>query len=485
MRIYPIILSGGSGSRLWPLSRKEFPKQYLSLVDEKQTLLQATLKRIQGVENLAPPTIICNTEHRFLVAEQLQQIGIHNATIMLELVGKNTAPAIAAAARHIVNKQSHAEETPQQSSLLILSADHEIKDVKAFHKAIQIASKQVETGKLVTFGIVPISSHTGYGYIEKGPEVSGQTLENMSEAYKIKQFIEKPDQLTANRLLQTDNFLWNSGMFLFQIDQLLEQLTRYAPEITQAAEQAVQNATEDYDFTRLEPYSPSLVPLSIDYALMEKTNNAVVVALDAGWSDVGSWSALYEIGEKDQNNNHIKGDAIVEDTTGCYIHADHHMIATIGVENLIIVDTPDATLVTVQEKAEQVKYIVEQLQQQGRCEQQTHRKVFRPWGWYDTVEKEDRFKVKRICVNPGSSLSLQKHYHRAEHWIVVSGTAKITNGGKTELLSENQSTYIPVGVLHRLENPGNLPLEMIEVQSGSYLGEDDIERYEDYYGRVS
>ena len=470
MKIIPVILSGGSGTRLWPLSRKQYPKQYLLLAEE-QTMLQATLQRLEGLENLADPIIICNIEHRFLVAEQLQKIGIKNPTILLEPVGKNTAPAIAAAAHYIASDHQ----------MLVLSADHVIQDIPAFHKAIKIASKQAEHGKLVSFGITPAFPHTGYGYIKTEKTMRESPR---ASAVKIEQFSEKPNQQTAEQYLKEGNYLWNSGMFLFQADHLLKELTIHAKEIVETTQQSIKNAIEDLDFIRLEHESfAATISDSIDYALMEKTDRAVVVPLDAGWNDIGSWTALYEIGEKDSDNNVIKGDVLTMDTINSYIHADHHMIAAVGVENLIIIDTADATLITTKEQAQQVKGIVEQLQQQDRCEEQLHRKVYRPWGWYDSIDKESRFQVKRICVKPGASLSLQKHYHRAEHWIVVSGTAKITNGEKTELLSENQSTYIPIGTLHRLENPGKLPLEMIEVQSGSYLGEDDIERHGDHYGR--
>jgi len=479
MKIIPVILSGGSGSRLWPLSRKQYPKQYLPLA-EGNTMFQATLQRLKGVKNLADPIVVCNVEHRFLVAEQLHELGIKNPVILLEPVGKNTAPAIAAAAHYII------KYSVPLSQMLILPADHVIQDIPAFHRSIQTASKQAENGKLVTFGIIPIHPHTGYGYIKT--KISSSSLEegwDWGKAEKIDKFKEKPNLQTAEQYLKEGNYLWNSGMFLFQAGHLLKEMTIYAQDIVETTQQSIENAVTDIDFIRLDKKSFIATSSdSIDYSLMEKTDQAVVVPLDAGWNDVGSWTALYEIGNKDQNNNVIKGDVITMDTTNSYIYADHHMITAIGVENLIIVDTADATLITTKEQAQRVKSIVEQLQQQDRCEEQLHRKVYRPWGWYDSIEKESCFQVKRICVKPGASLSLQKHYHRAEHWIVVSGTAKITNGNKTELLDKNQSTYIPIGVLHRLENPGKLPLEMIEVQSGSYLSEDDIERYEDNYGRI-
>jgi len=466
MQIIPVILSGGSGTRLWPLSRKQHPKQYLSLADE-QTMLQATIQRLQGLENLATPIVICNQEHRFLVAEQLQQINIEKPTIILEPEGKNTAPAIAAAAHYI-----------KDGLMLVLPADHIIQDIQAFHQTIKIAIKQAEQDKLTTFGITPAEPNTGYGYIEKSSDME-------DHACKIKRFVEKPDLEAAKQYLKDGNYLWNSGMFVFTAQNYLKELSKYNPQISERCKQAIEQAKQDYDFLRLDPAEFAKSPAdSIDYAVMEKTENAVVVALDAGWNDIGNWSALYQIGEKDKNGNVIKGNAMITETTNSYINANHHMIATIGVDDLVIVDSADATLVVSKDKAQQVKQIVEQLQQQNRAEEQLHRKVYRPWGWYDTIDNGYRFKVKRICVNPEATLSLQKHYHRAEHWIVVKGTAQITNGEQKELLNENQSTYIPIGATHRLENPGKLPLEMIEVQSGSYLGEDDIERIEDNYGRI-
>ena len=483
MKLTPVILSGGSGTRLWPLSRQQYPKQYLTLVGE-HTMLQETILRLKGLENLTDPTIICNVEHRFLVAEQCQQIGIKKPTILLEPIGKNTAPAIAAAAYNAI-KYSLGRDN---SLLLILSADHLIQDSTAFHQAINVAIKQAQLGELVTFGVVPKDANTNYGYIETETPCKDKMM-----AQKVKSFHEKPDQKVANRYLQNDNFLWNAGMFMFQVETLLNELTIHAPEIVASAKDAIDQSEQDLYFTRMAPFefetnsstlSMQHSKLSIDYALMEKAHNVVVVPLEAGWNDIGAWSALYEIGKKDANNNVIKGDVLITETTNSYINADHHMIATIGIDNLIIVDTPDATLVATKDKVQEVKKIVKQLNTKNSTLNIHHLKVHRPWGWYKTIDKESRFQVKRICVNPGASLSLQKHYHRAEHWIIVKGTAKITNGNKTELLRENQSTYIPVGELHRLENPGMLPLEMIEVQSGSYLGEDDIERLDDCYGRL-
>jgi mannose-1-phosphate guanylyltransferase / mannose-6-phosphate isomerase len=470
MKIIPVILSGGSGTRLWPLSRKQYPKQYLPLVGDK-TVFQETILRLNGIENLADPVIICNVDHRFLVAEQFQQIDITNPTILLEPIGRNTAPAIAAAAIHSLKLSDNAV-------LLVLSADHIIKDIDSFHSAINIGSKHAQNGKLVTLGVLPKNANTSFGYIK--------TSNNYNDGvYRVEEFVEKPDLETAKTYLEQGNYLWNSGMFMFKANTLIDELTTYSSNIVKAVSLSVEKATQDLGFIRLDKQTFESSPSdSIDYALMEKSNNVVVVPLDAEWNDIGSWSALYDISSKDNSGNVISGDVIAQDTTNSYIKTDHNMIVTIGVDNLIVVDTPDATLIATKDKVQKVKQVVEQLQKKGRYEEQLHRKVYRPWGWYDSVDKGDRFQVKRICVNPGASLSLQKHAYRAEHWIIVKGSALVTNGDKTELLVENQSTFIPVGTLHRLENPGELPLEMIEVQSGSYLGEDDIERFEDSYGRT-
>jgi len=454
-------------------------------------MLQATLSRLEGVENLGDPIVICNFEHRFLVAEQLQQIGIKNPIILLEPVGKNTAPAIAAAAHYIEINSARLFSEDTVSQMLILSADHIIQDIPAFHHAIKIASKQAEKGKLATFGIIPTHPNTGYGYIKT--ETIFYSQGKRDEVGKIKAFKEKPNQQTAERYLKEGNYLWNSGMFMFQARVLINELVTYSPEIVKAAKIAINNAIEDLDFIRMAPFelkkskevTLGYSMLSIDYALMEKTDQSVVVPLDAGWNDIGSWGALYEVGSKDQNNNVIRGDVISVETTNSYINASHHMIATIGVDSLIIVDTPDATLVATKDKNQQVKQIVEQLQQKDRCEEQIHRKVYRPWGWYDSIESGENFQVKRLYVNPGESLSLQLHRFRAEHWVVVKGVATVENNGKLFTLKKGESTYIPKESKHFLANRTDKPLEVIEVQSGSYLGEDDIERFEDTYGRVS
>jgi len=470
MMIIPVILSGGSGTRLWPLSRKQYPKQYLPLVGDN-TMLQETILRLSGLDNLADPIIICNADHRFLVAEQCQQIDIKNPIILLEPIGRNTAPAIAAAALQSLKKTDDAV-------LLVLSADHVIQDVEVFHAAINIASQQAQDGKLATFGIVPTDANTGYGYIKS-------SADSNDGAHKVEEFVEKPDLETAQTYLEQGNYLWNSGMFMFKPATLIDELTTHSPDIVTSVNDAVNNAAQDLDFIRLDKQAFESSPSdSIDYALMEKSSNVVVVPLDAQWNDIGAWSALHDIGTKDANGNVIKGDVIAQDTTNTYINANHHMVATIGVDNLIIVDTADATFIATQDKAQEVKSIVESLQAKGRDEGVMHRKVFRPWGWYDSIESGKHFQVKRLHVNPGAKLSLQMHHKRAEHWVVVSGIATVINGEDVLTLKEGDSTYIPIGTTHGLENKTNEQLEIIEVQSGTYLGEDDIVRFEDIYGRV-
>jgi mannose-1-phosphate guanylyltransferase/mannose-6-phosphate isomerase len=470
MKIIPVILSGGSGTRLWPLSRKQYPKQYLPLVGDN-TMLQETMLRLNGLDNLADSIIISNADHRFLVADQCQQIDIKNPTILLEPVGRNTAPAIAAAALQSIKESD-------DPILLVLSADHVIQDVEAFHKAINIATKQAQNGKLATFGIVPTDANTGYGYIKLSKD-------NNDGAYKVVEFVEKPNLQTAQAYLEQGNYLWNSGMFMFQANTLIDELTAHSPDIVKSVRESIDKATQDLDFIRLEKQAFESSPNdSIDYALMEKSDNVVVVPLNAQWNDIGSWSALHDIGVKDDNGNVVIGDVFSEETINSYIHANHHMIATIGVQDLIIIDTPNATLISTKDKAQDVKKIVEQLQQQDREEQFCHRKVYRPWGWYDSIETGKHFQVKRLHINPNAKLSLQMHYKRAEHWVVVSGIATAINGENTLTLIEGESTYIPIGVTHALENKTSEPLEIIEVQSGTYLGEDDIVRFEDIYGRI-
>jgi mannose-1-phosphate guanylyltransferase/mannose-6-phosphate isomerase len=402
-----------------------------------------------------------------LVAQQLQEINIKKPTILLEPVGRNTAPAIIAGALKIVDKDS---------ILLILSADHIIQNIDDFHQAIKFAIKQAQDNKLVTFGIVPDSANTGYGYIQKG--------DSIDDAFKVAKFIEKPNQKKADEYFKTGIYLWNSGMFMFKTKVLLDEANKYAPEILNWVKKSVDNASQDLDFVRLnDDFFAKSKNISIDYALMEKSDNVVVVPLDANWSDIGSWDALYNISNKDKNGNSITGDVISIATNNSYINAQHHMVATIGVDNLIIVDTANATLVATKDKAQEVKKIVEKLQLTKRCEQEHHRKVYRPWGWYDSIETGDTFQVKRLHIKPKGKLSLQLHHKRAEHWIVITGEASVTNGDNIFTLKKGQSTYIPIGVKHALENKTNQELEIIEVQSGVYLGEDDIERFEDIYGR--
>jgi len=473
MKIVPVILSGGSGTRLWPLSRQQYPKQFLPLLGNK-SMFQEALLRLKGVSNLTDPVIVCNEDHRFIVAEQLNQIGINNAAIILEPIGRNTAPAIASAAMQIIN-----DIDKKNSIMLVLSADHEINDTDEFLKTINIAKIYAKKGRLVTFGIVPNSPNTGFGYINYIDEMS-------SEVCEVKKFVEKPDHKTAESYLKDGCYLWNSGMFMFDPSQLLMELSDHCVEIVNAVKKSFDNATQDLDFIRLEKqFFESSPSNSIDYALMEKSNNVVVVKLDAGWSDVGSWASLYQISEKDKNGNVLKGDIFAEETYNSYIDSGNHIIATIGVSNLVIVDTPDATLIASKDQSHKVQKIVKNLQLSDREEHANNRKVFRPWGWYDSIESGLNFQVKRLHVNPGAKLSLQMHNKRAEHWVVIDGVANVTNGEKTFTLTLGESTYIPIGAKHSLENKASQTLEIIEVQSGVYLGEDDIVRFEDIYGRVN
>jgi len=468
LSLCPVIMCGGSGTRLWPLSRAQFPKQFLPLVNDT-SMLQDTMERLPAKHQA--PVFICNEDHRFLVAEQVKQVNCKQATILLEPQGRNTAPAVALAAIDALCENEDA-------LLLVLAADHVIKDTEKFHQAVDTATIAAQQGQLVTFGIVPTHAETGYGYIKKGAEKEGGT-------YQVAEFVEKPNVETAQRYLNSGDYLWNSGMFLFKASRYLEELEKFRPDILQACQAAMVEVEKDLDFTR--PNTEAFLQCadeSIDYAVMEKTEDAVVVPLDAGWSDVGSYSALWEVCQQNEQHNVIKGDVIAHDTTNSYIHSQHKLITTLGVDNLVIIDTPDAVLIANKDTVQNVKDIVNELKAQQRPEATLHREVYRPWGKYDSVDSGERFQVKRITVNPGAKLSVQMHHHRAEHWIIVSGTAKVTLDDDTILLSENQSTYIPIGVVHALENPGKLPLEMIEVQSGSYLGEDDIVRFEDRYGRT-
>jgi mannose-1-phosphate guanylyltransferase len=467
---FPVIMAGGSGSRLWPLSRQLNPKQFLTLVDAEHSLLQATIKRLEGLD-AGFPLLICNEQHRFLAAEQLRLLGMDKSNILLEPVGRNTAPAIALAA-------IQACESADDPVLLVLAADHLIQDVEAFHASLQTALPLAATGKLVTFGIVPTHAETGYGYLEKGDAVG-------EGGFRVNRFVEKPDLETANQYLDSGDYFWNSGMFMFRASRYLQELEKFRPDILAACREALSKGEQDMHFTRVDHAAFAACPEdSIDYAVMEKTADAVMVPLDAGWSDIGSWSALWDVGVKNADGNVLKGDVICERTQGSYVHAEHRLVATVGVNDLVIVETKDAVLVAHKDQVQDVKKIVEQLKSDKRHEHANHREVYRPWGVYDSIDQGERYQVKRITVKPGAKLSVQMHHHRAEHWIVVSGAAKVTNGDKTYLVTENQSTFIPIGQVHALENPGMIPLELIEVQSGSYLGEDDIVRFEDRYGRI-
>lgn len=475
--ILPVIMSGGSGSRLWPLSRALHPKQFLALLNE-HTLLQETVNRLDNTKCLNP-LIICNNEHRFIVAEQLRANDTIASDIILEPMGKNTAPAITLAALAAVDKGDNP-------LLLVLAADHVIKDIPAFQQAVMDAKAFASQDKLVTFGIVPTHAETGYGYIRQG----NQQTHSEATGFNVDSFVEKPDLATAQTYLDSGEYLWNSGMFMFKASRYLEELAKFSPEMLAVCKNAFDNKTQDLDFTRISADIFAQCPEdSIDYAVMEpickaEGSDAVVVPMNAGWSDVGSFSSLWEVSEKDDNGNVNHGDIVSHNTTNSYINAGHKLVTTVGVDNLVIVETKDALLVANKDQVQDVKTIVEQLKAQDRYEYKHQREVFRPWGKYDSLDFGVRDQVKRITVKPGAKLSIQMHHHRAEHWIVVSGTAKVTNGDKTFLVTENESTYIPLGQIHALENPGCLPLELIEVQTGSYLGEDDIVRFDDKYGRV-
>ncbi|MBD9468867.1 mannose-1-phosphate guanylyltransferase/mannose-6-phosphate isomerase [Pseudoxanthomonas sp. PXM01] len=465
--LIPVILSGGSGTRLWPLSREAYPKQFLPLVGD-QTMLQATWRRAAPVTR-ARPIIVANQEHRFMVAEQLREIGVEPAAVVLEPAGRNTAPAIATAALIAVAQNEHAV-------LLVLPSDHVITHESAFHDAVRLAMPAAARGDLVTFGIVPKAPETGYGYIKaaRGEGVRA-----------VDRFVEKPDLETARGYIEDGGYFWNSGMFLFKASSYLSELRRLEPDMLAACEQALALAKRDADFIRLDADAfTGIRSDSIDYAVMEKTSAAAVVPLEAGWSDVGSWGALWDVSAQDSQGNAHHGDVIEIDCKNTYAYGNR-LIALIGLQDVVVVETDDAVLVGSRDRIQEVKEVVGQIKTAGRSEAAAHRKVYRPWGAYDSIDQGARFQVKRITVKPGATLSLQMHHHRAEHWIVVSGTAEVTRGDEVILLAENQSTYIPLGVTHRLKNPGKLPLELIEVQSGSYLGEDDIVRFEDAYGRTN
>jgi mannose-1-phosphate guanylyltransferase/mannose-6-phosphate isomerase len=464
-KLQPVLLSGGSGTRLWPLSREAYPKQFLPLAGD-DTMVQATWRRVEAIADLGP-IVVANEEHRFLVAEQLRQIGAPTPAILLEPVGRNTAPAIAAAALQ-------AMAGGADPLLLVLPSDHVVRDEAAFQRAVREALPAADAGALVTFGIVPDAPETGFGYIQAE---AGDGLR------KVSRFVEKPDAATARSYLDTGGYYWNSGMFLFRASRYLEELARFRPDIVEAVRAAHAAARHDGDFVRLDKEAFTACPSdSIDYAVFEKTDHAMVLPVDIGWNDVGSWSALWDVAERDADGNAHHGDVIAVDSRNSYAYAQR-LVALVGVDDIVVVETDDAVLVARKDRVQDVKLVVARLKEEQRSQAVLHREVHRPWGSYDSVDNGGRHQVKRIKVKPGAALSLQMHHHRAEHWIVVSGTAKVTRGDETLLLSENESTYIPLGVKHRLENPGKVPLELIEVQSGSYLGEDDIVRFEDVYGR--
>lgn len=470
-KIIPVILSGGKGTRLWPLSRKQFPKQFLKLLNDF-TLLQNTILSLDGIKGLGDPIIICHSDHRFIVLEQCREIGISKPIVLLEPVSKSTAPAITAAALQTLKDSD-------DSILLVLSADHVIEDINIFHKALDVAIKRAKLGKLVTIGVVPSNANIGYGYIKFNHAVN-------VEAFKVENFIEKPDKQSAESFLEKGCYLWNSGMFVFQANTLINEMNIHSSKILSCVTKAVSLAKQDLDFIRLDFNAFKATPSnSIDYALMEKSNNLDVVPLETAWADIGSWATLYDKSPKDNKGNVLIGDTLAVETRNTYINASHHLVAAIGLKDIVVIDTPNATLVSSLDKAKEVKRIIEKLDNDHREEQSFHRKVYRPWGWFDSIEKGKYFQVKKLCVNPNSKLSLQLHESRAEHWVVVSGVASVVNGKKNFTLTQGESTYIPKGTKHSLENLTNELLEVIEVQSGVYLGEDDIVRFEDKYGRVS
>lgn len=459
--LLPVIMAGGSGTRLWPLSRTLYPKQFLSL-NSRLTMLQETLHRLEKVEH-SPALVICNESHRFIVAEQLRQEGLAHSGILLEPIGRNTAPAVALAALQ-------AQMDGSDPILLVLAADHEIQDEDSFIQAVLTAKEFAEKNKLVTFGIVPATPETGYGYIKTGKQLDGG-------GYKVSAFVEKPEIELAKSYISNGGYLWNSGMFMFRASVFLNELKNFRPDILSVCEESLADSTHDLDFIRLNTKCFSDCPEeSIDYAVMEKTTEAVVVPLNAKWSDVGSWSALWDISPKDEYGNAIRGDVLISDSANSYIYSQHRLIGAVGVKDLVVVETKDAVLVAHKDKVQQVKNIVAQLKNNNRPEYLQHREIFRPWGSHDTIAEGGRFQVKHVIVMPGQITAKQIHFHRTEHWVVVSGTARVHLEDESYLIAENESTYIPVGVPHSIENPGKIPLEIIEVRSGTYLGEDDVVR---------
>ncbi len=472
MKIYPVILSGGSGSRLWPLSRAALPKQLLPLVSE-HTMLQETVLRVVDWDEIAAPLIVCGNDHRFLVAEQLRQIDVTPTAILLEAEGRNTAPAVAVAANYLLARDPDA-------LLLVLPADHLIIDTEAFHDAVLLAANAVGRKALATFGILPSAPETGYGYIRRGA-----AIDESGHCFAVERFVEKPDLATAQGLVADERYSWNSGMFLFRADAYLAELERLQPEMATCSKAAVDDAYSDLSFCRLNEAAYAACPSqSIDFAVMEHTKQAIVIPADIGWSDVGSWSALSEMQDGNAEDNVLQGDVYTDNVNNSLIRAESRFVAVIGLDNLVVVETKDAVLIVNKDQVQRVKNVVDFLKQKKRCEHLNHTRVYRPWGSYEPIDAGDRFQVKRITVDPGEKLSLQMHHHRAEHWVVVTGTARITCGDTVKLLTENESIYIPIGMTHRLENPGKMPLHLIEVQSGAYLGEDDIVRFDDVYQRA-
>ncbi len=466
--IFPVILSGGAGTRLWPLSREMYPKQLLALTSQ-YSMLQDTALRLAGIAGARAPIVVCNEAHRFTVAEQLHALDLEPSAILLEPAGRNTAPAVALAALK-------AQELDADATMVVAPADHVIRDARAFQHAAEVAARLAQSGKLVTFGIVAYAPETGYGYIRRG---AGQ-----GPAYPVAQFIEKPPLDVAQQFVASGDYFWNSGMFVFRASRYLSELAAFAPDILEAATAAYRAAKVDLDFVRIDKAAfEACRSESIDYAVMEKTQDAVVLPLDAGWSDVGSWSSLFDALPSDEDGNVLQGDVLIHDTHDCYVHSTSRLVTAVGMDDHIIVETKDAVLVAPKGRVQDVKELVAKLKKAGRSESAWHREVYRPWGSYDSLDDGDRFQVKRLSLKPGGILSLQMHHHRAEHWVVVQGTARVTCGDKTFLLSENESTYVPIGAAHRIENPGKVQLYIVEVRSGTYLGEDDIVRYEDNYGR--